>query len=103
MHKFVNQAVGWVLAASATFAHAEVGPTTVQALTTTAPRTELSVQSALADGGSILVRSFLPGGGRQDAVSTKAPTGDPTSAEGMLFGALAIMGIVVRRRWKTRG
>lgn len=103
MQKFVNQAVGWVLAAGATFAHAELGPTTVQALTTPPTRTGVSVQSALADGGSLLVRSLLPASGRQDAVSTTAPAGDRTSTEGMLFGALAIMGIVVRRRWNTRG
>ena len=104
MQKFVNQAISFTLLASAAFAHADVVPTNVQALTAGAPRTELSAQSSQGDGRGILVRSFPPGaGGRQDGASVTAPIGDRTSTKGMLLGALAIMGIVVRRRWNARG
>lgn len=99
MQKFVKQAIGIALMASAAFAHADVVSTVVQTTIGTPTRTELSAQSPF---GGLTHTFFYPAATRTDASPAAAPAGEGTSPVGMLVGALAIMGIMARRRWNTR-
>jgi hypothetical protein len=99
MQRFTTFAIGGAVALCAMLAHADAKPLAAQAISAS-PNALTPAKAQRGDMiGSMLQTSDAPIS--RTSIGARTP-GDNTNTFGMLAGALAIMGVMARRRWRSQ-